>query len=113
VRFREPGESTELSLTGLTDAVKQQADKEEIMKKLETAITTLGMVLLAAPAFAVDTAKVYSSGILVLVFVGICALFVVSQMIPAIILLCGMIKGVAKSMFKGKEAVPAQESGKK
>jgi hypothetical protein len=34
-------------------------------------------------------------------------------MIPAIILLCGMIKGVAKSMFKGKEAVPAQESGKK
>ena len=83
------------------------------MRKLETALTTLVMVLAAAPAFAVDTAKVYSSGILVLVFLGICALFVVSQMIPAIILLCGMIKGMAKSMFKGKVAVPAPESGKK
>jgi hypothetical protein len=83
------------------------------MKKLETAIATLGMVLLAAPAFAVDTTKVYNSGILVLVFLGICALFVVSQMIPAIILLCGMIKGLVKNMFKGKVAVAAQESGKK
>ncbi len=53
------------------------------MKKLETACITLGLVLAAVPAFAaVDTAKVYSSGILVLVFLGICALFVVSQMIP-------------------------------
>ena len=41
------------------------------MRKLETALTTLVMVLAAAPAFAVDTAKVYSSGILVLVFLGI------------------------------------------
>lgn len=83
------------------------------MRKLETAFTTLGMVLLAAPAFAVDTTKVYSSGILVLVFLGICALFVVSQMIPAIILLCGMVKGMVKTMFKGKVAVPASEPGKK
>jgi hypothetical protein len=113
VRFRESDALTEFSLTGLTSAVKQQANKEEIMKKLETAIATLGMVLLAAPAFAVDTTKVYNSGILVLVFLGICALFVVSQMIPAIILLCGMIKGLVKNMFKGKVAVAAQESGKK
>jgi hypothetical protein len=81
------------------------------MKKMETACITLGMVLAAVPAFAVDTAKVYSSGILVLVFLGICALFVVSQMIPAIILLFGMIKGMVKNAFKGK-MVPA-ETGKK
>jgi Na+/melibiose symporter-like transporter len=82
------------------------------MKKLEKACITLGMVLAAVPAFAaVDTAKVYSSGILVLVFLGICALFVVSQMIPAIILLAGMIKGVVRNVIKGK-MVPA-ESGEK
>lgn len=73
------------------------------MKKLSTTITTLGMVMMtAAPALAVDTSKVYSSGILVLVFLGICALFVVSQMIPAFILLLGMIKGLVKDMGKGK-----------
>lgn len=83
------------------------------MRNLETALTILVMVLAAAPAFAVDTTKVYSSGILVLVFLGICALFVVSQMIPAIILLCGMLKGLVKSLSKGKVAVPAPEPGKK
>ena len=45
-------------------------------------------------AFAADTHKVYASGILVLVFIGFVALVVVVQMIPAIITLCGMIKGV-------------------
>jgi len=74
------------------------------MKKLGTTMTTLGLVMTAVPAFAVDTTKVYSSGILVLVFLGICALFVVSQMIPAVILLLGMIKGVIRDMGKGKVA---------
>jgi hypothetical protein len=45
-------------------------------------------------AFAADTHKVYASGILVLVFIGFVALVVVVQMIPAIITLCGMIKGL-------------------
>jgi hypothetical protein len=45
-------------------------------------------------AFAASTQKVYSSGILVLVFIGFVALVVVVQMIPAIITLCGMIKGL-------------------
>lgn len=82
------------------------------MRNLETASATLVMILAAVPAFAVDTTKVYSSGILVLVFLGICALFVVSQMIPAIILLCGMVKGLIKSMSR-KVAVPVSEPGKK
>jgi len=48
-------------------------------------------------AYAATTQKVYSSGILVLVFIGFVALVVVVQMIPAIITLCGMIKGLAKN----------------
>ena len=47
-------------------------------------------------AYAATTQKVYSSGILVLVFIGFVALVVVVQMIPAIITLCGMLKGLAK-----------------
>lgn len=52
------------------------------------------------PAFAASTSKVYSSGALVLVFLGFCALVVVAQLIPAIITLWGMIKG----MFEKKSA---------
>jgi len=47
-------------------------------------------------AYAATTTKVYSSGILVLVFIGFVALVVVVQMIPAIITLTGMIKGLVR-----------------
>ena len=48
-------------------------------------------------AFAADTHKVYASGVLVLVFIGFVALVVVVQMIPAIITLCGLLKGLAQN----------------
>ena len=48
-------------------------------------------------AYAASTQRVYSSGILVLVFIGFVALVVVVQMIPAIITLCGMLKGLASN----------------
>jgi hypothetical protein len=47
-------------------------------------------------AFASTTTKVYNSGILVLVFIGFVALVVVVQMIPAILTLLGMIKGLVR-----------------
>ncbi len=47
----------------------------------------------AAPA----TNKVYSSGLLVLLFLGFCALVVVAQLIPAMITLFGMIKGAVEA----------------
>ncbi len=50
-------------------------------------------VAFAAPA----TNKVYSSGILVLLFLGFCALVVVAQLIPAMITLIGMIKGAVEA----------------
>ncbi len=56
-------------------------------------------------AYAATTTKVYNSGILVLVFIGFVALVVVVQMIPAILTLMGMIKGLVRdSKEKAVEA---------
>ncbi len=51
-------------------------------------------------AYAATTQRVYSSGILVLVFIGFVALVVVVQLIPAIITLVGMLRGLAASRKK-------------
>ena len=68
-------------------------------KSTLTALCSAMILTLATStgAFAATTQKVYSSGILVLVFIGFVALVVVVQMIPAIITLCGMIKGLASN----------------
>jgi hypothetical protein len=52
------------------------------------------------------TNKVFISGPLILLFLGFCALVVVIQCIPAIIMLVGMIKGAASS--KEKETANAK-----
>ena len=52
------------------------------------------------------TNKVFVSGPLILLFLGFCALVVVIQCIPAIVMLYGMIKGAASS--KEKETVDAK-----
>jgi hypothetical protein len=51
------------------------------------------------------TNKVFVSGPLILLFLGFCALVVVIQCIPAIIMLYGMIKGAASSKEKATETV--------
>ena len=61
------------------------------MKRL---IAALVLTLAAVPAFAIDTAVTYSSGILVLLFVGFCSLIVVMQLVPAVMILIGAIKAV-------------------
>ena len=66
-----------------------------------SAVTMLLMSSTGAHAAAAGQ-KVYSSGILVLLFLGFCALVVVLQMIPAMMHLYGMIKGVTS---KRSEAV--------
>ena len=67
------------------------------MKTTRTALTALGLVLASSPcAFAASTTKVYNSGILVLAFLGFCALVVVIQLIPAMITLYGMLKELSK-----------------
>lgn len=65
------------------------------MKGTKLLLTTLALWLAAIPqAFAASTTKVYSSGVMVLVFLGFCALVVVAQMIPALLTLWGMLKGL-------------------
>jgi DNA-binding NtrC family response regulator len=59
--------------------------------------TTLSLILMSVPAMAADTSKVYTSGILVLLFVGFCALLVVAQLLPAVMNLMGMTKNAAKN----------------
>ena len=69
---------------------------------MKTTITAIYLVLaVISPALAADTV-VYKSGILVSVFVGICALIVVAQLVPALMLLVGFIKATAASLHEKK-----------
>ncbi len=75
---------------------------------MKTAISTLFLVLAVInPAFAAKTV-VYKSGVLVSVFVGICALIVVAQLVPALMLVLGFIK--ASVGMGQKKEVPVVES---
>ena len=70
------------------------------MKTLKRKGMGLLMLLLAKPALAVDTTTTYSSGILVGVFLAFCALVVVVQLLPTIMLLVGFVKGLIKGTDK-------------
>lgn len=61
------------------------------MKALAALIATLA----PATAFAASTLHEDNSGIIVWFFLGFCALIVVVQVIPAIILMLGLAKGVS------------------
>lgn len=67
---------------------------------MKAILTTLTLSLFAVPAFAVDTAQTYNSGILVLLFVGFCALLIVAQLVPAVLTLFGMTKAIAQGTRK-------------
>jgi len=59
---------------------------------------TLAMIigiLAPATAFAASGAREDSSGLFVWIFLGFCALIVVAQLIPAVLLMFGMAKGIA------------------
>ena len=78
------------------------------MKHLKTCLIGLSLTLLAgSPALAathIDTSRTYSSGILIGLFLGFCALIVVVQLVPSLIMLYGFIKGVFS-----KEAKPRRQ----
>ncbi len=48
------------------------------------------------PSMAADVTKTYNSGLLVLLFVGFCALLIVAQLVPAVLSLFGLTKEAAK-----------------
>ena len=75
------------------------------MKTLSTVFSAVALSLVtstAALASSGATNKVFVSGPLILLFLGFCALVVVIQCIPAIIMLYGMIKGTASVVKKDK-----------
>jgi len=89
---------------------KSAAIKEKTMFPIKSVLSTLMMtLLLVTPAFAVDTAQTYNSGILVLLFVGFCALLIVAQLVPAVLVLFGMTKAVAQGV-SGKQTGEAKSS---
>ncbi|MDX2496215.1 MAG: hypothetical protein QNK27_14740 [Desulfuromusa sp.] len=67
---------------------------------MKAILTTLTLSLFAVPAFAVDTTQTYNSGILVLLFVGFCALLIVAQLVPAVLTLFGMTKAAVEGSRK-------------
>lgn len=80
-------------------AIKKQ--KERAMFPIKSVLSTIAItMMLVSPAFAVDTAQTYNSGILVLLFVGFCALLIVAQLVPAVLVLFGMTKAVAQGVSK-------------
>lgn len=80
------------------------------MKTIRTMSLTLGMALASsAPALAaaVDTSKTYSSGLLIGIFLAFCALIVVVQLAPSLMLLLGFIKGLVRRTETKAEAQTA------
>ena len=65
--------------------------------------------MLVSPALAVDTSQTYNSGILILLFVGFCALIIVAQLVPAMLALFGMTKEAARSTSGKKLATSAKK----
>lgn len=72
------------------------------MKALtKTVLATLITLSAAIPAVAASTAgRTDHSGILVWAFLGFCALIVVAQLVPAVLVMLGIVKGVATSDSK-------------
>jgi len=69
------------------------------------ALATLMGILAPVTAFAAAGAREDSSGIFVWVFLGFCALIVVAQVVPAILLMTGMVKGIVSVVKDEKIAV--------
>lgn len=91
-----------------TQAVAKK--KEKAMFPIKSVLSTIAITLmLVTPAFAVDTAQTYNSGILVMLLVGFCGLLIVAQLVPALLVLFGMTKAVAQGISEKR----AQASGVK
>ena len=80
------------------------------MTKLRTLLTTVAVLLAAvSPALATDTSKTYNSGILVLFFVGFCALLIVAQLVPAVLALFGLTREAAKGASRRQQTATARK----
>jgi len=70
------------------------------------AVGTGILISYATPVWAVsDIREVDNSGLFVWIFLGFCALIVVAQLIPAAMVLFGVVKGVKKDKVEVASAV--------
>ena len=107
-RLSQKGPAGELQPEN-TPGVGRKGKGGLIMKKV---ISTVFLVLMAiSPAFAADTTVVYKSGILVIIFVGICALIVVAQLVPALVMFLSFIKALVSGHRKEVPAVESTTNG--
>ncbi len=84
-------------------ATKKQRGKA--MFPMKSVLSTIAItMMLVSPAFAVDTSQTYNSGILTLLFVGFCALLIVAQLVPAVLVLFGMTKAVAQGVAEKRSS---------
>lgn len=80
-------------------------EKRGLMTAKSLLSTLLVTLVLVSPTFAVDTAVSYNSGLLVLLFVGFCALLIIGQLVPALLMLFGVTKSAAQ---KRQQLAPAR-----
>ncbi len=59
------------------------------------------LISLASPAFAAGRED--HSGLVVWIFLGFCGLIIVAQLIPAVLMMLGLVKGVAEGSKKPVE----------
>lgn len=78
------------------------------MKSANLLLANLACLAAASSAYAVDTTQVYNSGLLVLAFVGFCAVVVLAQVAPAALLFSGMLSSVAR-LFRDRKTVKARQ----
>jgi hypothetical protein len=85
--------------------LKSTKYREDVMRAL---IITIAGIIAPATAMAASGLSEDNSGIFVWVFLGFCALIVVAQVIPAVLLMTGMVKGAVSVMKDEKVEAPAK-----
>ena len=68
------------------------------------ALATIMGIIAPATAFAASGAAEEGSGVFVWIFLGFFALIVVGQLVPAAMLITGMVKGIVSSKTEAKSA---------
>jgi hypothetical protein len=90
---------------GLTGHVET---KEKVMKNIIKRFTMCAGILIGnvTPVWAETTGReTDNSGLFVWIFLGFCALIVVAQLIPAAMVLFGVVKGVKKETAEVTPAI--------
>ncbi|MBT1076657.1 hypothetical protein [Geobacter grbiciae] len=72
--------------------------------RARTAANTLALVMgSVTSALAASGAREDNSGVFVWIFLGFCALIIVAQMVPAVLTMLGIVKGVKESFGERAE----------